>query len=186
MSPKTTNRWKEIVQAFCTVAFLLAFFWLSSQGLSARGKNAGGVTGMFGFAAGPDGEYDSDDDVSDDEEEDCDDEEEDCDDEEGNYDDILSMPVCVDLSNSIATLQDIRNKVLKAVLDQDAQGIQATAGEYREAVQIVQAGFARLKTRVAPDDFADVAEELLDSCASDNGQSLMPSELGRFAEEIWQ
>ena len=55
-----------------------------------------------------------------------------------------------------------------------------------EAVQKVQTGFARLKMRVASDDYPGVAEELLGSYESDSEQPPMPSELGRFAEVNWE
>ena len=176
MTAGIRNRWKEVVQSLFAVVVLLALFWLCRPGLFMNGNSDGGVMGLFGPAAGDgqsyldDGErYDESDDVE----------------PEMDYGEILGMPVCTDLEYSIEKVQDARNNLLKAVVDQDAQAELDATGEYREAVQEIQNGFAKLKMRLAPDEFSDVSQELL--CLFDlDERPLMPCELGQFAEAIWQ
>ena len=177
MATEIKNRWKEVVQSLLAVAVLLVLFWLCRPGLFASGNGDGGVMGLFGPAAARDGQSHFDDcqryDESDGAERDL------------EYGEILSMPVCTDLEGSIQRLQDARNNLLKAVVDQDAQAELDATAEYRDAVQEIQTGFGTLKIRLAPDEFSDVSQELL--CLFDlDEQPLMPHELGEFAEDIWQ
>jgi hypothetical protein len=176
MTPKNANRWKETLQSLCAIAVLVALFWICRQGLPTRVSSDGGAMEASSLTVAPDGEayvgYWDDAYVDAEEKKD--------------YGDILAMPVCTDLSNSIQTLQGVRNKLLRVAAHQDAQTVLSAVGEYREAVQEVQTGFARLRVHVAPDDFPHVSQELLESPGPGDGEALTPCELGRFAEEIWQ
>lgn len=104
----------------------------------------------------------------------------------GEYQEILAMPTCDDLRQSIETLREARNKLLDATVNQDTQSMRAAAAEYRGAVQKVQAGFDTLKTRVAPDDFPYLSQTLLSVCAMEDGQSVLPCELGSYLKVIYQ
>lgn len=178
MTPKNENSWKRTVQGVCAIAVVMALSWIWRQGFPIRISSHDGVIESSEFAAAPDGASHLDY---------CESEvayvaEK----EERDYGDILGMPVCADLSDSIQTLRGVRNKLLQVAFDQDAQAVSAAAGEYHEAVQQVQAGLARLKTHLAPDDLPYVSQELLESIEPDHGQPLTPWELGRFAEDMWR
>jgi hypothetical protein len=166
------NRWKEVGQAVLSIVIVLALFWLCKPGLFARGNKEGGLMSFFGRAATDEREADWDDEVSED--------------MEGDYDDILDMPTCEILMQSVETLQDARNRLLEAAVNHDEQTVLAATAAYREAIQEVQAGFTTLKMRVAPDDFPGVSQELLEYYAEDHGQHLIPCELGPLEEDIYQ
>jgi hypothetical protein len=106
--------------------------------------------------------------------------------EDGQYDDILSMPTCDALMQSIEKLQDARTALLDAMVNQDEQAVVAATAGYRQAVKEMRAGFTTLKMRVSPDDFPGVSQELLDSRGGDYGQPVIPCELGPLEEDIYQ
>lgn len=172
-----TNRWKEVVQSLFAIGLLLGVFWLCRPGLFARGNSNEGGKGLFGLAGISDGESYLDDDSRD---------ESDGSEWDGDYEEILAMPTCDDLRRSIETLRDARNRLLDVAVNQDAQAMLAATAKYREAIQKVQAGFATLKMRVAPEDFPDASQQLLAVSATEDGPSVVPCELGSFEEDIYQ
>jgi hypothetical protein len=163
------NRRKEIMRSVFAVTLLLALFWFCRSGFFASGNRADGLFGHTGaHRANPDfipGEFGK---VGD------------------GYQEILAMPTCDDLRQSIETLREARNRLLDAAVNQDTQAMQAATAEYRGAVQKVQAGFDTLRMRVAPDDFPYLSQELLATYAMEYGQSLLPCELGSFSRVIYQ
>ena len=174
MSPTSTDRWKETAQSVCAIVVLAALFWFGRHGLAARGGRSDDAVRLFDFATMCDGRPDFDYCESDDE------------DEEIECAEVLRMPVCMDLKNSIGKLLDARNDLMKLAVDSDEQGILIAAGQYREAIKEVQAGFAKLKMRVDPDAFSCVSEDLLCSYETDQQWGLKMWELGHYAEEIGQ
>jgi hypothetical protein len=168
-----TNRWKEVMQSLMAIGFLLAIFWLCRPGIFTRGNSA--KEGLLGILGAGDGDsYLDDHDSHDDSDES---------EGDGQYEEILAMPTCHDLGHSIERLRDARNRLLDATVNQDTQVVLTTAAEYREAVHEVRAGFATLKKRVAPDDFAYASQELLD--VVNDGQSLLPCELGSLEGDLY-
>jgi hypothetical protein len=168
------NRWKKVVQVLLGIAIVVALFCLYKPGLFARGNTGDGVMSFFGRGTVDECNVYWEDDEWEDTEGD------------GEYDEILAMPTCDALMRSIETLQEARNALLNAVVNQDGQTMLTATAAYRKAIQEVQAGFATLKMRVAPDDFPGVSQELLDSYASDYGQPVIPCELGPLEEDIYQ
>ncbi|MBC8869679.1 MAG: hypothetical protein H8E44_09695 [Planctomycetes bacterium] len=175
MSTGIGNRWTEVVQSLFAIAVLMALFWFCRPGLFADGNSNDGVMGLFDPAAAGDGQADPDS---------WDHDESDEVERERPYSEILGMPVCTDLEDSIEKVQDARNSLLQAVVDQEAQAELDATEEYREVVQEMQSGFAKLKMRLAPDEFSDVAQELPSLFRLDE-RPLMPCELGRFAKDIF-
>jgi len=176
MSPTSADRWKETLQSVCAIVVLAALFWFGRHGLGGRGGSDGDATGLFDFAGMFDDRSDFDHCDSDD---DCG-----CDHDEHDHHETLNMPVCVDLEESVERLVDARNNMTRLAVDSDGQGILIAGNQYREAVKEVQAGFAKLKMRVHPDDFASISENFLCSYETDEQSVLMVWELGHFAEEI--
>lgn len=178
MSPRLADRWKGTLQSVCAIVVLTALFWFGGHGLGGRGGSDGDATGLFDFAGMfDDRSYfdhcDSDGDCG-------------CDHDEHDHHETFNMPVCVDLEESIETLVDARNNMTRLAVDSDKQAILIAAKHYREAVKEVQAGFAKLKTRVPPDEFACISEDLMWSCETDEPAIVMVWELGHLADEIGQ
>lgn len=168
------SRRKEIVRSVFAVSVLLALFWLCRPGFFASGNNTNehgvkrfGQTDLHDaepyIERGKPEKY-----------------------WDGGYDEILAMPTCDDLGHSIETLREARNRLLDAAVNQDTQAMATATAEYREAVQEVQAGFATLKMRVAPEDFPHLSQELLTICAMEDGQSVLSCELGSFSKVIYR
>ena len=176
VTAETGSRWKETSQIVCAIVVLSAFFWLCKPGFLGRGNGDGGVMGFFRSAA-DDNEFSQNDCQW------C----ADADDEalEMDYPGILSMPSCADLAESIKVLQEARSVLLKSTSEGDAQTVRAAKTEYCDAIQEVQAGFTKLKTRVPPDDFSGVCEGLLSLCGADR-QRLMAVELVHLEQDCWQ
>jgi hypothetical protein len=65
---------------------------------------------------------------------------------------ILSMPAYVDLEQSLTRLDDARNTLLKQAAAGSTEANQAVR-EYQQAVQTVQAGLERLRSRLTPDEY---------------------------------
>lgn len=171
MSAETVDRWRESVMSVCALVVLAAVFWFGSHGPTARGGSDGNAAGWFNLAGLFDERSDFDYCESDDW---CE-----CDEPE-----LMSMPAFVDLEASIEELRDARENMTKSAMDRDGKQIIIAADQYREAVKEVQAGFAKLKTRVAPDAFACVSENLMCSYDTDEPCLLTAWELGDFAGEI--
>lgn len=168
-STEMANRWRELVISVCALVVLTAVFWLGSHGLATRGGSDANGVGQSDL-----GQCDCEDCCH-------------CEDPEGEeieYPEIFTMPTFRDLRESIEELRDARNNMARLAVENDGQRILIAADRYREAADEVQAGFAKLKTRVDPDAFACVSEYLLYSHSPDEQCALAAWELGRFAEEI--
>jgi hypothetical protein len=178
MSPEMQNRWKLVGQSICGIIVLFAAFRLCGPGILGEGGQGDTSRVLSFFAAARDDEslreYSE-------AESDCEEE-----DEELEYAHVWSMPTYVDLRVSIERLQETRDDLQKARDEGEAEAILAANQEYRAAVQEVRDGFATLKKRVAPDDFADASQEFLGLCATGKGQSVTPRELGHLQADIWQ
>ena len=176
VTAETGSRWKETSQIVCAIVVLSAFFLLCKPGFLGRGNGDGGVMELFRSAA-DDNEFFQDDCQG------C----ADSDDEalEIDYPGMLSMPSCAELAESIKALQDARSVLLKSKLEGDAQTVLAAKTEYCDALEEVQTGFTKLKTRVPPDDFLGVSEDLLGLCDADDRQRPM-AELVHLEQDYWQ
>lgn len=178
-----TNRWKETVQSVLALTVLVALFWLCRPGLFGSDANEGG-NGLFGFLGVGDGVSHLDDYDAGCSFEDCE-ESEDLE-RHWEYEDILVMPTCDDLGHSIEKIRDVRNRLLDAAVEQDTNAMLVATAEYSESVREMRACLTTLKMRVAPGDFPNVCDELLDYYAVDDGESLLPCELGPFEKDIYQ
>lgn len=178
MSIRIKSRWKEWAQSLLGVAVLFVFLWICRPGLFTHGSSDGGAMNLFGLATAGDGESCRVDCDSNDKLEELE--------GQSEYDQILAMPACVDLGNAIDALLACRNRLLEAVVNEDAQATLAATAEYRKAAQAVQEKLATFKMRVAPDEFPDVLQDFFAAYAMEDGLTLMPCELGPFAEDIDQ
>jgi hypothetical protein len=165
-TPVNPRRWKETLQTALAVFVLSVFLYLCNPGVLGRGTER-----LMTLLRPPaeDGEL-------------CLDDGELCPGADGeapdlDYSDILSMPSCVDLAESIKALQDTRRELIESIRDGDEQRILLAKAKHREALHVVETGFTTFETRVPPDDFSGATAELLLLCGVDSQQDLMAMDL---------
>jgi hypothetical protein len=104
---------------------------------------------------------------------------------EREWEEILSMPTCVDVSSAIEEMIVARGNVLKTAAAGESQALVDAATRYGQAIDEVQSGLTRLKTRVPTHVFRQILDDMMFSgCAADPGMAFPDWELQEFASEI--
>jgi len=175
---KTRSKAKQIAQTSILVVLVVgvaAVFLASPRGQRLLGGGPGGSGGRSMWNSNG-----SQDDPLYDEEEDFDDYE-DC-------EELLSLPACQDLRNSLARLDHARTRLLEVAAEDDQEELDLAGSEYRICVKDVNDSFSRLRSFVEPDVYESLVEELVsnrDSSGDWTMDQFLPEwELGILKREI--
>ena len=87
-----------------------------------------------------------------------------------------SMPVYVDLCDSLDSVTEARHRLIQQATDANVESLRQAASDYREAIRQVQTGFEKLRSRVPPDVFPDLAVELSSAFDAESGEAFLPWE----------
>jgi len=95
---------------------------------------------------------------------------------EESWEMYTSMPVCADLREALHELTEARDRLIQQAAGTDAEALRAASSEYRQAIQHVQMHVERLRARVPPDVFPELAVELFNEGAAVPNHTFFPWE----------